>query len=80
MIFKEIPDLWVYFSEISPDLRVVPLRYEWHNAVSWKPSNPPPPGNFANLQALKCMYSLFTDKVVQSTRHTHRFKPLKIIS
>ena len=25
-----------YFPEISPDLWVVLLRFEWHNPVSWK--------------------------------------------
>ena len=36
MISKNLPDLGVCFSEISADMCVLFLRFEWHNPVSWK--------------------------------------------
>ena len=56
MIFRNSPDLWVYFLEFSPDLRVyfreispdlwmVLLRFEWQSPMSWKLKLPP--GNFS---------------------------------
>ena len=49
--FSHFPDLWVWFSENSPDLWVVLLRFEWHNPVSWKLKLPPPPGQRSRLNA-----------------------------
>ena len=42
MIFRSFPNLWIYFSEISPDLWVVILRFECHNPYLGDSSDPPP--------------------------------------
>ena len=41
MIFREFPHLWVYFCEISLDLWVLLLRFEWKNYLG-NSSDPPP--------------------------------------